>query len=138
VEQDELAARLRLAIARIHRQLRQDTSDGLTLTQQSTLVRIEEHQPVRAGKLAALEGISPSTLTRLIGSLEEQGLIDRVTDPSDGRVSHLTLTEQGGRMLDRIRSRRNEAMAHRMAALPTAERRRLAEALAALERLGGD
>lgn len=138
MEQDELAARMRLAIARIHRHLRQDTADGLTLTQLSTLVRIEEHQPVRAGKLAMLEGISPSTLTRLIGSLEEMGLINRVTDPDDGRVSHLTITDKGAQSLERIRGRRNAAMARRLAVLPAEQQQRLAEALDALETLGGD
>ena len=75
----EVAARIRLAIARIYRQLRQDNTEGLTLTQLSTLVRIEENEPVRPGQLATLEGISPSTLTRLIASLEELDA-DRAAD----------------------------------------------------------
>src|SRR5437660_1145990 len=63
MEQDELSARLRLAIARIARQLRQDNPEGLTLTQLSTLVRGEEHQPVRPGQRATPEGLSPPALT---------------------------------------------------------------------------
>ncbi len=134
----EVAARMRLAIARIYRQLRQDNTEGLTLTQLSTLVRIEENQPVRPGQLATLEGISPSTLTRLIASLEEEQLIERLTDPTDGRVSHLQLTETGRSTLDTVRSRRTALLQSRLATLTAEERTALLAALPALEHLGGE
>ena len=134
----ELASRLRLAIARIHRQLRQDTNDGLTLTQLSTLVRVEEHQPVRPGQLATLEGISPSTLTRLIASLEESHLIERLTDPMDGRVSYLRITDHGRSSLEHMRSRRTAQLLDRLSALSGADRDHLIAALPALEQVGGD
>ena len=134
----EEAARVRLAIARIHRLLRQDTTEGLTLTQLSTLVRVEEHEPVRPGQLATLEGISPSTLTRLIASLEESKLILRLTDPTDGRVSHLRLSDEGRAVLERIRSRRTARLQEGLAALSEADLDRLRAALPALEQLGGD
>jgi DNA-binding MarR family transcriptional regulator len=138
MEQDELSARLRLAVARIARQLRQDNPEGLTLTQLSTLVRVEEHEPVRPGQLAALEGISPSTLTRLIASLEETGLLLRMTDPADGRVSHLRLSDEGRDTLTRIRGRRNAALQRRIAGLTDTEKAALAAALPALEGIGSD
>jgi DNA-binding MarR family transcriptional regulator len=132
----EVAARMRLAMARIYRQLRQDNTEGLTLTQLSTLVRVEESQPVRPGQLATLEGISPSTLTRLIASLEELDLIERATDPTDGRVSHLQLTEHGRGALDQIRSRRTALLQQRLSRLSVDDRSRLVAALPALEQLG--
>src|SRR3954453_1074654 len=132
------AARVRLAIARIHRLLRQDNTEGLTLTQLSTLVRVEEHEPVRPGQLATLEGISPSTLTRLIASLEEAGYLVRLTDPADGLVSYLRLSDRGRLALDQIRSRRTARLQDRLSALSAADRDRLRAALPALEQLGGD
>jgi DNA-binding MarR family transcriptional regulator len=134
----EVAARIRLAIARIYRQLRQDNTEGLTLTQLSTLARIEENEPVRPGQLATLEGISPSTLTRLIASLEELTLIERLTDPSDGRVSHLKLTTHGRATLDTVRGRRTAVLQQRLASLTPHERVVLLAALPALEHLGGE
>ncbi|BEP13007.1 MarR family transcriptional regulator [Acidothermaceae bacterium B102] len=134
----EVAARLRLAIARIYRQLRQDNTEGLTLTQLSTLARVEENEPVRPGQLATLEGISPSTLTRLIASLEELGLIERTTDPADGRVSHLQLTDHGRGALDQIRSRRTALLQSRLSQLGPDARASLLAAIPALEQLGGD
>lgn len=134
----EEAARVRLAIARVHRLLRQDNGNGLTLTQLSTLVRVEEHEPVRPGQLAALEGISPSTLTRLIASLEEADLIARMIEPSDKRVSYLRLTDRGRATLEDIRSRRTARLQDRLAALSDDDLARLLAALPALEQLGGD
>jgi DNA-binding MarR family transcriptional regulator len=134
----EVAARIRLAIARIYRQLRQDNSEGLTLTQLSTLARIEENEPVRPGQVATMEGISPSTLTRLIASLEELTLIERLTDPADGRVSRLRLTTIGRSTLDTVRGRRTALLQHRLATLTPDERSALLDALPALEHLGGE
>jgi DNA-binding MarR family transcriptional regulator len=134
----EIAATMRLAIARIYRQLRQDNTEGLTLTQLSALVRVEENEPVRPGQLATIEGISPSTLTRLIASLEDGGLIERLTDPSDGRVSHLQMTDDGRAALEQIRSRRTALLQSRLAKLTVEDRDRLLAALPALEQLGGD
>lgn len=134
----EEAARVRLAIARVHRLLRQDNGNGLTLTQLSTLVRVEEHEPVRPGQLATLEGISPSTLTRLIASLEEADLITRMIDPADKRVSYLRLTDVGRTTLEEIRSRRTARLQDRLAALSDDDLTRLLAALPALEQLGGD
>jgi DNA-binding MarR family transcriptional regulator len=138
MEQDELSARLRLAVARIARQLRQDNPEGLTLTQLSTLVRVEEHEPVRPGQLASLEGISPSTLTRLIASLEDAGLLLRMTDPTDGRVSYLRLSDEGRATLTRIRGRRTALLQQRIAALSDTDRDALAAAVTALEQIGND
>jgi DNA-binding MarR family transcriptional regulator len=99
---------------------------------------VEEHEPVRPGRLASLEGISPSTLTRLIATLEDRGLILRLTDPMDGRVSYLRLTEHGRESLERMRSRRTAQLLSRLSALSDADLAHVVAALPALERIGGE
>src|SRR3954453_1916555 len=92
LEHADAAARLRVAITRLNRQLRQQSIGNLTLSQWSALVTIETHEPLRIGDLADREGVSPPTATRLVASLEDQGLVSRTVDASDRRSAYVSLT----------------------------------------------
>src|SRR3954471_20350257 len=96
----EAAARLRVAITRLQRQLRQQSVGDLTLSQWSALVTIELHGPLRIGDIADREGVSAPTATRLTASLEEQGLVERETDSADRRSSYVHVTDRGRRQLE--------------------------------------
>src|SRR5215213_753632 len=48
--------------------------------------------PLRQGALAELVHADPSTVSRHVTSLVEQGLVTRVADESDGRASRLHVT----------------------------------------------
>jgi DNA-binding MarR family transcriptional regulator len=131
----ETAARLRIAVARLARQLRQSSPGGLTLSQWSALVSVESHQPLRIGDLADYEGVSAPTATRLVASLEESGLLSRTSDPSDRRTVYIALTEQGCERLEWARGVRTASLAQQLAEMPEAELRRLVELLPLLESL---
>lgn len=59
--------------------------------------------PLRQGALADLIHSDPSTVSRHVGSLVEQGLVRREADESDGRASRLVVTEAGHAALDELR-----------------------------------
>jgi DNA-binding MarR family transcriptional regulator len=40
-------------------------------------------------------GLDPLFVSKLVGGLERQGLLDRTRDPADSRAIQLTLTEEG-------------------------------------------
>ena len=81
-----LASELRLAVHRLTRRLRQQTStDGLTLTQTSALAVIWREGPLSAGDLAAREQVRPPSITRVLAALESLGLVAREDNPRDGR-----------------------------------------------------
>lgn len=63
-------------------------------------------EPLRMGDLTAALLIAPSSCTRLIGSLERAGLVERSVDPMDRRVVRVSLTEAGRQM------RRRAAITH--------------------------
>jgi DNA-binding MarR family transcriptional regulator len=63
------AARLRLALMRLSRRLRQEVSAGITPSQLSALARLDRGGPMSLRDLAAAERITPSTLTRVVASL---------------------------------------------------------------------
>ncbi len=133
-----LAARLRLAVGRLHRRLSRTTGPGLTASQLSALVTVEQHGPMRVGDLAAREGVSPPTVTRIATSLEALGLLERTVDPADGRASRLVASAAGGAALESVRRERTAFLAERLDRLPPSDRAALVSAVEVLERLVED
>jgi DNA-binding MarR family transcriptional regulator len=135
VEHAEAAARLRVVVARLARQLRQTSPGGLTLSQWSALVTIEKQDRLRIGDLAEREGFSAPTATRLVAGLEEQGLLQRSGDPDDRRTAYVSLTPAGTEKLEWARSMRTLSLAKRLSTLPEGSVDRLMEMLPLLEML---
>ncbi|MDY7104092.1 MAG: MarR family transcriptional regulator [Actinomycetota bacterium] len=131
----ELAARLRLAVARLARRLRQQSGSGLSLSLQSALAAIDVRGPLSLGELATIERIAPPTVTKFVGRLEEDGLVERRRAPDDGRVTLLTVTPAGRAQLEASRHRRNAWLAVRLDDLSPDELATLADAVRILERL---
>jgi len=139
-EEAALAARLRVAVTRLHRSLRQQAGEGLTPSQASALAGVARLGSPTLGALAARESVQPPSMTRIVGGLEELGHVTRVADPSDRRVVRITLTPSGEAVLGRNRSLKDAFLAERVASLGPSERAALADLTALLERLvdGGD
>src|SRR6266567_6785778 len=131
----EVASRVRLAVMRLARRLRQESAEGLTPSMLSFLSAIHGAQPVTLGELAAIERVRPPTITAAVGRLEEQGLVHRRTDSRDRRVARVEITSHGRRLLAESRSRKTAYLEQQFAALSAEERATLARAAAILERL---
>lgn len=131
----EQAARLRLAVGRLARQLRRRSTAGLTLTQLSALASVELLEPVRLSDLAAREGVAAPTMTRIAASLVEAGLCERNDSPDDARSSLLTTSAVGRKALRAVRAERTQLLARRLEGLPEQHREHLADAVALLEAL---
>jgi DNA-binding MarR family transcriptional regulator len=131
----ELAGRLRLASARLHRRLRQEADTGLSPSQQSALGTIDLQGPITLGELAAAEQVTPPTITKVVTRLEEEGLIDRTVDASDRRIIRVSTTREGRRRLEHSRARRNAFLAARLEELGPDAVRRLNDAIDAIEEL---
>jgi DNA-binding MarR family transcriptional regulator len=130
-----IAARLRLSATRLARQLRQETSAGLTPSQLSALAAIERHGPLTLGALAEHERVAPPSITKLVAKLEAAGLVARELDDKDRRVAWVSTTAAGNRRLATIRQRKNAWLAARLAQLDDGQRRRVVDALDALDEL---
>ena len=120
----ESAARLRFAIVRTARRLRQEAAGGgteLSPNSASTLATVERHGPLTPSELAEIERIKRPTATRTLGVLEEAGLVDRAPDPSDGRSSLVSINTAGRERLRRLRGRKNAYLARRMRDLPESD-----------------
>src|SRR5664279_2481745 len=131
----EEATGLGVAIVRIQRQLRARSGSDMTPSQSSALARIEQDGPLRLGALAELEGTTAATMSRVIDSLADRSLIERVPDPVDGRASLVRLSPEGGALLHGLRAGYTEALRGALAQLSAGERRVVRQSIPVLARL---
>lgn len=132
------AAQLRMALVRTARRLRQEASaeaGGLTPTSTSALASVDVHGPLTPSELAAIERVKRPTMTRTLGCLEREGLIERTPDPADGRSSLIAINAAGRERLRRLRGRKNAYLARRMRDLSAEEVETLERAAAILDRM---
>jgi len=134
----ETAARLRLVVSRLARALRQHGAAGLTPSQLSALVSVDEFGPMRTSELASREAVGAPFATRVVASLEELGYVGRVDDPSDGRAFLIEVTAVGRQTLQALWSERTAGLSGRIGRLTAAQAAALDDALAVLEVLARD
>jgi len=132
------ATDLRVALGRIVRRFKQGKVVGdLSQPESSVLARLERDGAATPGVLADLERIRPQAMGVTLAGLVERGLVARHPDKADGRKVLMSITDAGRRItLDR-RSHTTSRIAAALAEqFSDAERRRLADAIPLLERLG--
>src|SRR5262249_32373273 len=85
---NDTVIRLRRVVLKLARQLNAASrEEGLTPTQASVLGITTVRGPISLAELTELEGINPTMLSRVIGKLDEYGLIKRLRDPDDFRAA---------------------------------------------------
>lgn len=131
----EVAARLRLAILRLSRRLRQQVAGGVTSSQVSALATVERLGTPTLGELASSEQVQPPSMTKIVVGLEAAGLVARQEDDNDGRIVRVRLTAEGRRTLQRSRSLRNAYLVRRLRGLSADERAALEDVVGLLEHL---
>jgi len=134
----DAAAHLRMAIVRTSRRLRQDAAAetrGLTPTSVSALVTIELHGPLTPSELAEIERVKRPSMTRTLGCLEREGLVERMPDPADGRSALVSVNAAGRERLRRLRRRKNAYLARRLRQLPEEDLATLERAAAILDQM---
>jgi DNA-binding MarR family transcriptional regulator len=128
------ANQLRPVLLRLSRELRQETEQlGVTSRQVTLLWLIRGNPGMSLRELAAEERISAPALSGYVDRLEKAGLVARVRDEGDRRRVGLALTDEGERLLKRVRARRTTWLADRLRGLDDDE---LAAIEAAIEPLG--
>jgi len=136
---DIVAAKLRPVLLRLARELRQETEQlGITARQATLLWLVKRRPGLSLAELAAEEGISPPALSGHVDRLERAGLIERVRSSEDRRRVGLRLTDDGARLLRRVRARRTTWLADRLGSLEATELEAIESAIPALASLVGD
>ena len=132
----DLATRLHsVAIHLLRRLRREDDALGISAPRLSALSVVVFGGPCTLGALAVAEQVTPPTITRLIASLERDGLVERTADARDGRVTRVAATAKGRAMLEEGRRRRTQRLTAQLRTLTAGELQVVEQATALLERL---
>lgn len=130
-----LGADLLGVVARLNRWATSQARLQISFAQARLLSLIDLLGPARISDLAAADHCSQPTMTAQLHRVAEAGWVARTPDPQDARVTMIDLTESGARALEEIRQARREVIAPQIAALPAADRARLAAAVTVLRDL---
>jgi DNA-binding MarR family transcriptional regulator len=133
---EQMAARLHSAAIRLLRLLRrEDEEAGLSGPRLSALSMVVFAGPISLAELAAAEQVRAPTMSRIVDGLVREGLVNRVSNPTDRRMVKISATEAGARLLEEGRERRVRALTRRLDQLAESERRALARGVDLLERV---
>ena len=131
----DLSFRLAVAVGQVARRLRLVYGE-LAAGHYSILATLIRQGPQRPSDLARVERVSAPTMTRLLGTLEERGMVTRQPDADDARCVTVEVTAAGSEAVDQVRTDRAVTMATLLDTLEKSEVARLADALTVLESLG--
>jgi DNA-binding MarR family transcriptional regulator len=134
----ELASGLRLGVMRLSRRLRREAGAGLSPSLLSALSTVERGGPLTLRTLSDAEQVKPPTMTKIVASLLEQGLVSREPDPLDRRVAWVIVTPEGRLLLKRSRRLSDAYLAKRLRSLDPADLAALERATELLDRLTGE
>jgi DNA-binding MarR family transcriptional regulator len=90
---------------------------------------------LQLGDLARVEAVAPPTLTRAVARLDEQGLVRRRPDPTDGRAVLVEVTAAGRKALRELRRARVAFLAERLETVEADDRQTVRRAVRILDGL---
>lgn len=124
-----LASDISRVTVRLSRILRSQQVSSVSMPQISALVGLDHHGPMTPGELAHLERVKPPSMTRVLGLLENSGLIERTKHPTDGRQAIVAISQAGEALLVTERGTREQWLREKIHDLPGDEQKTLQAAV---------
>ena len=136
----DLAAQIRTILSRLKRRLREQGGRGdPTPSQISVLLRIEKEGAATVSGLARAEGMRPQSMSSIVTSLQDAGLVSGIADPNDGRKTLMSLSKKCEKLLREGRAARQDWLtAIILQKLSALEQQQLSTTLELLGRLTED
>ena len=129
-----LASELRVVLGQLLRRLRAE--HRFPISQGTVLGRLDREGPRAVSDLAAAERVRPQSMAQTVGDLEDDGLVERRPDPSDGRRASVSLTAAGREALEADRRHREGWLVKAIEEeLTPEERQTLGDSVSLLRRL---
>jgi DNA-binding MarR family transcriptional regulator len=120
------AALIVRGVLSLGRRLRAERPEGsVSLSALAILATLRRKGPMPAARLAVEERLQPQSLTRLLASLEGDGLIERKSGEADRRERQIALTEAGLNVLATDIGARSRWLEQAMEATLSADERQI-------------
>jgi DNA-binding MarR family transcriptional regulator len=129
----ELTGQLRRSVRRVVR--RQWPHEPLAPSAVELVRLLDANPGLRVQEAATALGLVPNTVSTLVGTLTQRGLIVRRADERDARAARLYLTPTAKRRVADWRDRRSQVLEHAFGRLDPQQRRAIRTALPALQHL---
>jgi DNA-binding MarR family transcriptional regulator len=107
----------------------------LSLTESAVLKRLAADGPATTAELARAESMKPQSMGATVAALEQMGLVERESHPSDGRQVNIQLTAKGMEVRNSTRNAKRTWLAQAVAQLDEQERETLFQAAEIIKRL---
>lgn len=133
-----LASDISRATVRLSRILRSQQHMSVSLPQLSVLSVLERQGPMTPGELAGVERVKPPSMTRVLGLLENAGLIERTKHPTDGRQAIVAISTAGSALLFAERDSRERWLRDRIQTLPSEQQKTLRAAVGIIVEMSRD
>ncbi|QNN51644.1 MarR family winged helix-turn-helix transcriptional regulator [Nocardioides mesophilus] len=115
-----------LALVRVGQRLRQRLpGEDLEFTSIPLLKALQHRGPLRVSTLAEHLHLDASTVSRHVRSLEDRGMLERATDPDDGRASRVAISALGLSRVEAGSARRRALLGEAIAAWDDTDRETL-------------
>ncbi|WP_038458717.1 MULTISPECIES: MarR family winged helix-turn-helix transcriptional regulator [Paraburkholderia] len=132
-----VAKDLTAAISRLLRRLRAESNPTeLALSQMGVLARLEQGGPMTTADLARAELMKPQSMGVILASLEQEGLIERRSHPTNRRQILFALTETGMAVRTSHRAMKRNWLVSALGQLDPADLKALVAATAIIRQIG--
>jgi DNA-binding MarR family transcriptional regulator len=112
-------------------------SHELSLTEAAVMARLARDGPATTADLARAEGMKPQSMGTTVAALEEMGMVERKSHPTDGRQVNIELTARGAAVRNRTRDAKRTWLAQAISRLDEQDRETLFKAGEIIKRLAG-
>jgi DNA-binding MarR family transcriptional regulator len=102
---------------------------GLSVARVMVLHELIDRGPTRIGSLSTCLNVAARTMTSTVDGLTRDGLVERRSDPADGRAVIVRLTDRGRAMFEEGVEIRNAVVSEVFDALDAGERAQLGDML---------
>lgn len=110
MDEQSLASSLRSAVSALHKRLRKQAYSvkSYSMTEIETVGHLLRNDKLLPTELAALARVKTQSMSQILKTMEERGIISRIPSETDKRKVYVAITSYGRDVVDKMRYERDE------------------------------